>query len=189
MSQERSGLISTCVSPWNRPLAGKPRRLINSKSDLRLAGQGTRLLERSDALSLSQMLKVLLVTDSAWVRNEVHAALSQPNTEVVSVADGSAAAEAEAEHHPQVALVDMQVGNMGGMAITRLLHQSAALEARPLLPVVLLLDRRADAFLAKRAGAQAWVQKPIEAHQLRTAIAAVAETHQVAATTLPDIGT
>jgi len=135
------------------------------------------------------MLKVMLVADSAWVRNQVHAALSQPDTEVVSVEDGSGAVPAEAEHSPAVAVIDMQVGTMGGMAIIRLLHQAAALEDRPPLPVVLLLDRRADAFLAKRAGARAWVQKPIEAHQLRSAIRAVVEPSHPPAATLPEIGT
>jgi AmiR/NasT family two-component response regulator len=34
----------------------------------------------------------------------------------------------------------------------------------------MLLDREADGFLAKRAGADAWVVKPFQAHQLRLAL-------------------
>jgi DNA-binding response OmpR family regulator len=37
-------------------------------------------------------------------------------------------------------------------------------------PVILLLDRDADAFLAGRSGAVAWVRKPFSAHDLRAAV-------------------
>jgi hypothetical protein len=35
---------------------------------------------------------------------------------------------------------------------------------------VILLDRTVDGFLAKRAGADAWVVKPFTDHELRTAV-------------------
>jgi DNA-binding response OmpR family regulator len=38
------------------------------------------------------------------------------------------------------------------------------------VPVVLLLDRQADTFLAGRSGADAWVTKPFTASALRAAI-------------------
>jgi AmiR/NasT family two-component response regulator len=44
------------------------------------------------------------------------------------------------------------------------------------VPVVLLLDRNADAFIAKRAGAAAWVRKPFTAFELRSAVAAAIGT-------------
>ena len=59
---------------------------------------------------------------------------------------------------------------MGGMAIIRALKEDAAIEQTAALPVVLLLDRSADAFLAKRAGADAWVQKPFTPFELRNAV-------------------
>jgi CheY-like chemotaxis protein len=38
--------------------------------------------------------------------------------------------------------------------------------------LVILLDREVDGFLAKRAGADAWVVKPFSDHDLRQAVAA-----------------
>ena len=55
---------------------------------------------------------------------------------------------------------------MGGMAITRSIR-----ELDEPTPVVMLLDREADAFLAGRSGASGWVVKPFSAFALRTAIA------------------
>ena len=59
---------------------------------------------------------------------------------------------------------------MGGMAVARELHQQAGLNDTTALPVVLLLDRAADSFLAKRAGVAGWVVKPFTSHDLRTAV-------------------
>ncbi len=41
------------------------------------------------------------------------------------------------------------------------------------VPIVLLLDRRADAFLAKRAGANGWLVKPFTVQDLRATLAEV----------------
>lgn len=65
-------------------------------------------------------------------------------------------------------VVDMQVGSMGGMAVVRAVRQATDPTDRPRL--VLLLDRSADAFLARRAGADAFVMKPINPSELRGAL-------------------
>ena len=65
-------------------------------------------------------------------------------------------------------IVDMQVGSMGGMAVVRDIRQSFDETSRP--RTVLLLDRSADEFLARRAGADAFVLKPITASELREAL-------------------
>jgi DNA-binding response OmpR family regulator len=67
-------------------------------------------------------------------------------------------------------LVDMQVGSMGAMAVTRDVRARA--ENRESLPVTILLDREADAFLAGRSGARNWLMKNALASELQAAIAA-----------------
>ena len=57
---------------------------------------------------------------------------------------------------------------MGGMAIVRSIRDVTRDKGG--LPTVLLLDRKADGFLARRAGAGASIQKPFTAFELRTAI-------------------
>ncbi len=75
-----------------------------------------------------------------------------------------------AETTAGVYLVDMQVGSMGGMAITRQLRDAMYAETIPAGVIVMLLDRQADSFIAKRAGADGWVAKPFSAQQLRATI-------------------
>jgi DNA-binding response OmpR family regulator len=41
------------------------------------------------------------------------------------------------------------------------------------VPVIMLLDRPVDSFLAGRAGAEAWVTKPFDADELRHAVKSV----------------
>jgi DNA-binding response OmpR family regulator len=117
------------------------------------------------------MPRVLLVTDSAWVRNDVLASLS--SDDVHHEADPRLAVARAAELAPEAVIVDLQVGSMGGMALTRAIHDAAALGEITPAPVILLLDRSADAFLARRAGANAYVVKPFEAQELRNALASV----------------
>lgn len=115
------------------------------------------------------MPRVLVVADEPWIRNEVLAALSAPGYELIHEEDPRLAVARAEEEQPDAAVVDLQVGSMGGMAITRSLRAAAPVDGGA-VPVVLMLDRSADAFLAKRSGAGAWVRKPFTAFELRGAI-------------------
>jgi DNA-binding response OmpR family regulator len=66
-----------------------------------------------------------------------------------------------------VAVIDMQVGSMGGMAVVRRLREAIAMRQIEPTRLILLLDRSADRFLAKRSGADASVLKPFTAQDLR----------------------
>lgn len=114
--------------------------------------------------------RIIVIADEAWARNEVHAALTAPDYSLVDHNDPSTAGESLEAENPDAVIIDLQVGSMGGMAIARELHQKAALAEQDEIPVVLLLDRAADSFLAKRAGVAGWVTKPFTAHDLRTAV-------------------
>ena len=116
-------------------------------------------------------MKVLLVADEAWIRNEAKAALSDPEMIVREVDDPHSAAQVADDFEPDVAVVDMQIASMGGMAVARSLRESEFAEDIRSTSIVMLLDRSADEFLAKRAGADAWVVKPFTPQQLRGAIA------------------
>ena len=115
------------------------------------------------------MSTVLLVADDAWVRNDVEGSLADPTTKVVTVADPRSVVTEAVHLAPDLFLVDMQVGSMGGMAVTRALKEAFGSGVLRRVPIVLLLDRSADEFLAKRAAADAWVLKPFSAQALRAA--------------------
>ena len=115
-------------------------------------------------------MNVLLVADEPWIRNEALAALSDPGTVIREIADPRAVAKAVEEFEPDVVVIDLQVGSMGGMALARTLREAEFLDEIPSTSIVLLLDRNADEFLAGRAAADAWVVKPFTPQQLRSAI-------------------
>ena len=48
-------------------------------------------------------------------------------------------------------MLDLQIGNMGGMAACMALHLEESGGRLPHLPVLMLLDRQADVFLARRS--------------------------------------
>ena len=62
----------------------------------------------------------------------------------------------------------MQIGNMGGIAVAIDLRLEAGAGRVPDVSILLLLDREADRFLAKRADADAELVKPIDPATLRT---------------------
>ena len=116
------------------------------------------------------MTRVLVVADEVWARNGVHAALTSPTFELVDHEDPATAAATAADRDVDAVVVDLQVAAMGGMAVARSVRENATVRGSDSIPVVLLLDRVADEFLAGRSGAAGWVVKPFTAQQLRGAI-------------------
>lgn len=116
------------------------------------------------------MSKILVVADVSWVRNEVHAALTEPDFTLIDHDDPATAAARASEAEVDAVVVDLQVGAMGGIAVTRSLRDASIRPGVADIPAVILLDRSADAFLAKRAGAAGWVTKPFTTFELEAAL-------------------
>jgi CheY-like chemotaxis protein len=113
------------------------------------------------------MRELLLVADVSWVAEAVRAALGGAPYHLTTLGDPAAAVAAWQEHAPAAVLIDLQVGSRGGMAVVRDLRAAAQAAGAGLPPTVLLLDRAVDAFLARRAGADAWIRKPFTGFALR----------------------
>ena len=119
------------------------------------------------------MPDVLLATDADSTRDEVEAALGDESTRVSRVRAGADVRDAIAVVEPDLIVLDLQIGNMGGIATCldiRLEESAGRLEHRP---VLILLDRDADVFLARRSKADGWLVKPLDAVRLRKAASAL----------------
>lgn len=119
---------------------------------------------------------VLIASDSEAVRADVRAVLSgRPDTTVREVSSGMEVREAAVEQLPDLVIVDLQMGSMGGFATTLDLRLDESGGRIGHVPVLMLLDRRADVFLARRSDAEGWIVKPLDPIRLRTAINALLE--------------
>ena len=125
------------------------------------------------------MPDVLIATDADWIFDEVDAALSDEDTRVVRVREGRDVSEAARRTGPVLIVLDMQIGNMGGIATALNLEQEFEDGSTPEAPILLLLDRPADVPLARRWGVDGWLVKPLDAFRLRRAARAliVGETY------------
>jgi len=119
------------------------------------------------------MPRVIIAADAQTVINDVRAVLDDGETEIVEVDNGAdVRGEVDAEETDLV-IADFQVGSMGAMAICLDLRLEESGGRLPYVPVLMLCDRRADVFLAKRSSADGYLVKPLDPIRLRKAITAL----------------
>jgi DNA-binding response OmpR family regulator len=116
------------------------------------------------------MPTVLVASDAKWVRDHVRAALCGPGFEVIEVERGRDVRKVVGERHPDLVVVDLQIANMGGMAVSLDLRLEESGDRLPHVPILILLDREADRFLARRSTADAMLVKPFDAGTLRRTV-------------------
>lgn len=114
------------------------------------------------------MFEVLLATDAPWTESSVTAALLAPEFKLSVLREGSLVTEEVTRTRPDLLILDLQGGNMGGIAVEADLEISLDRDLGS-IPVLLLLDREADSWLANRFGADAWLVKPASAAALARA--------------------
>jgi DNA-binding NarL/FixJ family response regulator len=116
---------------------------------------------------------ILLATDADWIVDEVTHALGGTDDTFTVCREGRVVADQVAERTPDLAIFDLQIGSMGGMAVTMALRLDESADRLPHVPVLMLVDRRADLHLARRCGAEGWLIKPIDSLRLRKAAKAI----------------
>jgi len=121
----------------------------------------------------SDLVHVLLATDAQWVVDDLVAALGGPETSFTVCRNGRDVTGVVKARTPDLAILDLQSGSMGGMAVTMNLRLDESSGALPYIPVLMLLDRTADVFLAKRSGADGWLIKPLDALKIQRAVDAI----------------
>ena len=120
--------------------------------------------------SLAAVTTILVAAEAAWVRDQVRTGLTGPGQRVIEVTRGQDVRAAVGAQTIDLVILDLQIANQGGIATALDLRLEAAAGRLPEVPILLLLDREADRFLAARTEADAVLVKPIDAGTLRRAI-------------------
>ena len=119
------------------------------------------------------MATIVIASDLASLRRDVRAMLESPEYTIVEASSGPEVLTLTRAGGVDLLLCDMQIGAMGAMAITmELRHDESYGFAEP-VPVLMLLDRRADVFLSRRSGEEGFVLKPLEPLTVRSAVRAL----------------
>lgn len=113
------------------------------------------------------METILVAAEAPWVREQVRTAFVGRDQRVVEVRRGQDVRGAVAEYEPDLVILDMQIANMGGVAASIDLRLEAGEGRLPDTKILLLLDREADRFIARRADVDGELVKPIDAGILR----------------------
>ncbi len=117
---------------------------------------------------------VLIAADDPALRNEIRSVLSTDAT-VREVSKGADVLAAVRERTPDLAVLDLQMGNMGAMAVSLDLRLEEGAGRLPHVKILMLVDRRADVFLARRSQTEGWLVKPLDAIRLRRAMRTILE--------------
>ena len=103
--------------------------------------------------------QVLIVSDDPHVREEARFTFPS-HVQALLAMDARAAWKVMLTMTPAVALLDLRTGSAGGFGLARDMSMDDRLRA---VPVLMLLERIEDAWLAKQAGAAKFRTKPIDA--------------------------
>jgi DNA-binding response OmpR family regulator len=132
------------------------------------------------------MTTILVAADAQWVRDQVRAAFVGPGQEVVEVIRGQDVRDTYARLEPDLVVLDLQIGNMGGVAVALDLRNEESGGRVPRARILLLLDRRDDVFIARRADVDLTLVKPVDAGVLRRAAKPLLEAAAAEADAIDD---
>lgn len=112
---------------------------------------------------------VLVVDDSATVRQQVATALSQAGFQVVEASDGSQGLNRAKQGGIDCVISDVNMPLMNGIEMVTLIKQDPSLSSTP---VVMLTTEGSKELIAKakQAGASGWIVKPFKAEMLVAAV-------------------
>ena len=118
-------------------------------------------------------MHILVATDADYVLHDVTAALGGPDVSFTVCRNGRDVADVVKERTSDLVVLDLQIGSMGGMAVTMSLRLDESSGRLPRVKVLMLLDRPADIHLAKRCAADGYLVKPLNPLSLKRAARAI----------------
>lgn len=118
-------------------------------------------------------MHILVAADADYVIDDIAAALGGPDVSFTVCRDGRDVSPVVKQRTPDLVVLDLQIGSMGGMAVTMSLRLDESSGALPHVKVLMLLDRRADVHLAKRCAADGYLVKPLNPLSLKLTARAI----------------
>jgi DNA-binding response OmpR family regulator len=119
------------------------------------------------------MPEIVIAADAQAVYDDIASVVEEPGTRVRWVRSGEGVRDEVNARPADLVIADMQIGTMGGVAVALDLKLEADAGRLEPCPVLLVLDRRPDVFMARRSGAEGWLVKPIDPIRVRTAVSAL----------------
>ena len=98
------------------------------------------------------------MSDDPTLREDVTYS-SPSDCDVIVADDARQAITLMHERRPAVAIVEIHTGSAGGYGLTREMFEDPELTR---IPVLMLIDRVQDGWLAEQAGAARWRTKPVD---------------------------
>ncbi len=125
--------------------------------------------------NLRTVTDVLLATDSDELFATIDAALASDDTNVYRVRHGQDVLPVVEQKDPDLVILDLQIGNMGGVASCLAIRQEEGMDRLAKRPVALLLDKSSDTYIAQQSRADGWLVKPLDPLRLRSLASALLE--------------
>jgi DNA-binding response OmpR family regulator len=116
----------------------------------------------ADPATSPKHIRIVAVTDDHRLREELSYGFPQ-QVDVVETVDARDAVRSMRETVPSAVVVDLQTGSSGGISLLKEMQQHPALAS---VPVLILLEREQDAWLARAFGAAGHLTKPVETGEL-----------------------
>ncbi|MET0390535.1 MAG: response regulator [Polyangiales bacterium] len=115
------------------------------------------------------MKKILVVDDSATVRQQVGMALGQGGYQVVEAADGVDGLSQLEKGGVSMVICDVNMPRMSGLDMLDAMKRDPKLAS---IPIVMLTTEGQPALMerAKKAGAKGWIVKPFKADLMLAAV-------------------
>lgn len=113
--------------------------------------------------------RALIVDDSATMRNMIKAVMTDMGFDIITAQDGVKAVKAASDEKFDVVITDINMPNMDGIELIRVLRETENMKYTPILVITTEGGDNVKS-AGKQAGASGWIVKPFNPDTLQRAI-------------------
>lgn len=128
---------------------------------------------RKEIQRRSSLRKILIVDDSVSIRQMIGFALRRGGYEVIEAEDGRDALNKLARATVDLVLTDLNMPEMDGIALIRILRKQPAMKSKPILMLTTEGLGTKQEQEGQAAGASGWIVKPVDSEKLLETLAKV----------------